>query len=72
MDINTISNLLSSFREDFFLISANQNTLLSTWLNWDRRDRIWQLDLQIPMQSVPITTDVVNLNPAQATRYNIM
>jgi len=30
MDINTISNLLSSFREDFFLISANQNTLLST------------------------------------------
>jgi hypothetical protein len=26
----------------------------------------WQLDLQLPMQSVPITTKVVSLNPAQA------
>ena len=34
----------------------------------------WLLDLQLPMQSVPITTTVVSLNPAQArcTRYNIM
>jgi hypothetical protein len=32
------------------------------------------LDLQLPMQSVPITTNVVSLNPVQArcTRYNIM
>jgi hypothetical protein len=32
------------------------------------------LDLQLAKQSVPITTKVVNLNPAQAsyTRYNIM
>ena len=35
---------------------------------------IWYLDLQLPMQSVPITTNIVSLNPAQAmcTRYNIM
>ena len=34
----------------------------------------WLLDLQLPMQSVPITTTVVSLNPAQArcTWYNIM
>ena len=35
---------------------------------------VWWLDLQLPMQSVPITTNVVSLNPAQArcTRFNIM
>jgi hypothetical protein len=35
---------------------------------------IWYLDLQLPVQSVPIATKVVILNPAQArcTRYNIM
>jgi hypothetical protein len=35
---------------------------------------IWLLDLQLPVQSVPITTNVVSLNPAQTkcTRYNIM
>jgi hypothetical protein len=32
------------------------------------------LDLQLPMQSVPITTNVVSSNPVQVrcTRYNIM
>ena len=25
---------------------------------------VWQLDLQLPMHSVPITTNDVNLNPA--------
>ena len=35
---------------------------------------IWYLDLQIPMQSVPITTNVVSSNSTQArcTRYNII
>jgi hypothetical protein len=35
---------------------------------------VWSLDLQLPMQSVPITTNVVSLNPTQVryTRYNIM
>ena len=37
-------------------------------------DRIWQLNLQLHMQLVPITTKVVSSDPAQArcTRYNIM
>ena len=30
------------------------------------------LDLQLPMQSVPITTDVVSLNLDQGEVYNIM
>jgi hypothetical protein len=30
------------------------------------------LDLQLPMQSVPITTDVVSSNPDQGEVYNIM
>jgi hypothetical protein len=33
---------------------------------------IWQLDLQLPMQSVPITTDVVSSNLDQGEMYNIM
>ena len=35
---------------------------------------VWLLDLQIPVQSVPITTKVVSSNHTQAmcTRYNIM
>jgi hypothetical protein len=30
------------------------------------------VDLQLPMQSVPINTDVVGSNPAQCEEYNIM
>jgi hypothetical protein len=35
---------------------------------------VWSFDLQLPMQSVPITTKVVSSNPAHAgcTRYNIL
>jgi len=35
---------------------------------------IWWLDLQLPMQSLLITTNIVSSNPAWAmcTRYNIM
>jgi len=35
---------------------------------------VWQLDLQLPMQSVPITTNIVSSNPAHARciRYSIM
>jgi hypothetical protein len=31
----------------------------------------WQLDLQLSMQSVPITTNVVSLNPAHGEVYSI-
>ena len=33
---------------------------------------VWQLDLQVPMQSVPITTDFVSSNLDQGEMYNIM
>jgi hypothetical protein len=33
---------------------------------------VWQLDLQLPMQSVPITTDVVSSNLDQGEVYNIV
>ena len=33
---------------------------------------VWLLDLQLPMQSVPITTDVVSSNLDQGKVYNIM
>ena len=33
---------------------------------------IWSLDLQLPMQSVPITTNIVSSNLDQGKVYNIM
>ena len=35
---------------------------------------VWQLDLQLPMESAPIATNDVSSNPAQerCTRYNNM
>ena len=33
---------------------------------------VWQLDLQLPMQSVPIAIDVVSSNLDQGEMYNIM
>ena len=31
---------------------------------------VWWLDLQLPMQSVPITTKVVNSNPVHGEMYS--
>jgi hypothetical protein len=33
---------------------------------------VWLLDLQLPMQSVPITTNVVSSNLDQGEVYNII
>jgi hypothetical protein len=33
---------------------------------------MWQLDLQLPMQSMPITTDGLSSNLDQDKEYNIM
>ena len=33
---------------------------------------VWQLDLQLPMQSVPITTEVVSSNPVHGELYSIL
>ena len=33
---------------------------------------VWQLELQLHIQAVPITTDVVSLNLDQGEVYNIM
>ena len=32
---------------------------------------VWKLDLQLPMQSVPITTKVVSLNPVHGKVYSV-
>ena len=32
---------------------------------------VWSLNLKLPMQSVPITTNVVSLNPAHDEVYSI-
>jgi len=33
---------------------------------------VWKLELQLPMQSVPITTDVVSSNLDKGEVYSIM
>ena len=33
---------------------------------------VWKLDLQLPMKSVPVTTDVVSSNLDQGEVYSIM
>ena len=33
---------------------------------------VWNLNLQMPMESVPITTNIVGSTPAQGEMYNIM
>jgi hypothetical protein len=33
---------------------------------------VWQLDLQLPMQSVPITINVERSNPAQAIYHYVI
>ena len=33
---------------------------------------VWELDLQLPMQVVPITTDVVSSNLDEGEVYNIV
>ena len=33
---------------------------------------VWKLDLQLPMQSVPITINVVSSNPTQAIKYHVI
>ena len=32
---------------------------------------VWQLDLQLPMQSVPINTNIVSSNPAHGEVYSV-
>ena len=32
---------------------------------------VWYLDLELPMQSVPITSNVVSFNPAHGEAYSI-
>jgi hypothetical protein len=40
-------------------------------LLWIRVVIIWKLDLQLPVQSVPITTNVVSSNPVHGEVYSI-
>jgi hypothetical protein len=73
--VNYISTMLQLRWRDI-LVSA----VLYHALDKDHRRRlgpvvvviVWQLDLQLPMQSVPITTDVVGSTRAQGEVHNIM
>jgi hypothetical protein len=58
----------------------NRGILIRIYIQHNIPIQVWEwtwlhgieLDLQLPMQSVPITTDVVSLIPAQGEVYKIM
>ena len=58
----------------FIPIKIEEVTLTTTTLQAAVVMIVWQLDFQLHVQLVPITTKVVSSNPAQVrcTRYNIM
>ena len=45
------------------------STHISVWAVW--AVIVWQLDLQLSVQSVPVTTNVVSLNPIDGEVYSI-
>jgi len=57
----------------FFVFLVGWTFLLSI-VGADMVAIVWWLDLQLHVQSVPITTNIVNSNPTQVgcTRYNTM
>jgi hypothetical protein len=57
----------------YIFIIESPISILSSF-TWAAVVIVWSFDLQLPMQSVLITTNVVSLNPAQArwTRCNFM
>ena len=58
--------------ESFFYFSVNLQYLSVPYVQ-HATTKCWMLDLQLPMQSVPITTNVVRiLLMARCTRYNFM
>ena len=66
LDLRTGHTLISLFmrmprslnlKDDFLLFLMNQRAVVAVI--------VWQLDLQLPMKSVPITTDVVGSTPSQ-------
>ena len=56
----------------FFLLQQHPYRLILKYIGAVVAVIVWQLDLQLPMQSVPITTAVVSLNLNLGEVYNIM
>jgi hypothetical protein len=56
----------------FFLLQQHPYRLILKYIGAVVAVIVWQLELQLPMQSVPITTAVVSLNLDLGEVYNIM
>ena len=86
-DIITVSSAYSitkSFRYTFNWFSISSDNVVNPLTSFDsyglvvvviydhdHNGPLWWLDLQLPMQSVPITTNVVSSNPAHGEVYSI-
>ena len=65
LELSTLEMLQKSNQNN--LVSALASFLKTSYQNYHGAIVamiVWLLDLQLPMQSVPITTDVVSLNPS--------
>jgi hypothetical protein len=60
------------FSPDLFFIFASIAVLHTDCAGAIVAVTVWRLDIQLPMQSVPITSDVVSSNLDQGDVYNIM
>ena len=67
LQIEFLSYLLTFSRSPFLLSFALYASMLIIYQGWI----VWQLDLQLPMQSVPITTNIVSLNPVHGNTHSI-
>jgi hypothetical protein len=68
--------LLLGYNVNYFSYCQQENFLLSKHFFHHPRGVImvviiWRLDLQLPVQSVPITTKVVSSNPVHGEVYSI-
>ena len=76
LELYRVQLAISGIRTDKVLIAANRFVNIKTFYMSQISGAvvvmiIWQLVLQLPMQSVPITTKVVGLNPAHGGVYSI-
>ena len=64
--------IVHNYEKDYFEVIPRQKFLINIMKGAVMTVIVWWLDLQLPMQSMPITTDVVSSNLDQGEVYNII
>ena len=64
--------IVYNYEKYYFEVIPRQKFLINIMKGVVMTVIVWKLDLQLPMQSMPITTDVVSADLEQGVVYNIM